>query len=93
MSINLDRLISVVFDGEAFRPEMPIDLAPNTRYLIVIRSALSVEEIRVEDDTPGDVYDLLESMVGTYDGPEDWSAEHDHYLYGTPKQQPYLNNE
>ncbi|MFN5857384.1 MAG: hypothetical protein ACK456_16075 [Pseudanabaenaceae cyanobacterium] len=31
--------------------------------------------------------DLLENLMGTVDAPEDWSAEHDHYLYGTPKRQ------
>jgi hypothetical protein len=25
-------------------------------------------------------------MTGTYEAPEDWSSEHDHYLYGTPKK-------
>ncbi len=74
---------SVIFDGEVLRPEKPLDLVPNTRYLIVVQLALPLE---LENETPGDVYDLLQSLAGTYDGPEDWSAEHDHYLYGTPKR-------
>ncbi len=32
-------------------------------------------------------WDVLFKYAGTYDGPEDWSAEHNHYLYGTPKGQ------
>jgi hypothetical protein len=24
--------------------------------------------------------------AGTVEGPEDWSEEHDHYLYGVPKR-------
>lgn len=31
-------------------------------------------------------WDVLESMIGSIDAPPDWSSEHDHYLYGTPKQ-------
>jgi hypothetical protein len=37
--------------------------------------------------TPGDAWDVLESLTGTVPAPADWSAEHDHYLYGTPKHQ------
>jgi hypothetical protein len=31
-------------------------------------------------------WDVLESLTGTIEAPADWSEEHDHYLYGTPKQ-------
>jgi Arc/MetJ-type ribon-helix-helix transcriptional regulator len=31
-------------------------------------------------------WDTLEEMAGTIEAPEDWSSEHDHYLYGTPKR-------
>jgi hypothetical protein len=30
-------------------------------------------------------WDVLESLAGTVEAPTDWSQEHDHYLYGTPK--------
>jgi hypothetical protein len=32
------------------------------------------------------VWDLLDSLTGTIEGPADWSEQSDHYLYGTPKQ-------
>ena len=35
----------------------------------------------------GNAWDVLESLTGTTEAPTDWSAEHDHYLYGTPKHQ------
>ncbi|WP_324282511.1 hypothetical protein VKI22_02020 [Cyanobacterium aponinum UTEX 3221] len=35
-------------------------------------------------------WDTLEEMAGSIEAPEDWSKEHDHYLYGTPKNN---NNE
>jgi len=35
----------------------------------------------------GNAWDVLESLTGTVEAPADWSTEHDHYLYGTPKHQ------
>ena len=35
--------------------------------------------------TSTDLWDLLTSLQGTVEAPSDWSLEHDHYLYGTPK--------
>jgi hypothetical protein len=34
----------------------------------------------------GNAWDTLETLTGTVEAPIDWSAQHDHYLYGTPKQ-------
>lgn len=31
-------------------------------------------------------WDIIEGLIGTLDGPQDWSSQHDHYLYGTPKR-------
>ena len=33
-----------------------------------------------------DAWDLLDSLTGTLEGPEDWAEQLDHYFYGTPKQ-------
>lgn len=45
-----------------------------------------VETLRQQHlETSGNVWDVLESLTGTVEAPADWSAEHDHYLYGTPK--------
>jgi len=33
-----------------------------------------------------DAWDVLEKLIGTVDGPQDWSSQHDHYLYGIPKR-------
>ena len=40
-----------------------------------------------DDQAPrnGDAWAVLRSMMGTVEGPADWSSELDHYLYGTPK--------
>ncbi len=34
-----------------------------------------------------DLWDWMEEHAGTIEAPEDWSLEHDHYLYGAPKRQ------
>jgi hypothetical protein len=41
-----------------------------------------------EADLPegGGLWDFLEQTAGTVEMPADWSSEHDHYLYGTPKR-------
>jgi hypothetical protein len=33
-----------------------------------------------------DALAILEALAGTVDASPDWVAEHDHYLYGTPKR-------
>jgi hypothetical protein len=38
------------------------------------------------------VWDYLDSIMGTIDGPTDWSEEHDHYIYGTPKRSERVIN-
>jgi hypothetical protein len=34
----------------------------------------------------GDPWDSIEKLVGSVEGPEDWSIEHDHYIYSTSKR-------
>ncbi len=75
----MNKRVTVVFEGGVLRPDVPLDLAPNTRYVITI------QELK-ETSSSGDAWDVLEAIAGTVDAPEDWSSEHDHYLYGTPKK-------
>jgi hypothetical protein len=78
--------VRVSYDGMVFRPEEKIELEPNTYYIIQIIS----QEAPSENNNKN-AWELLEEMAGTYEAPEDWSSEHDHYLYGTPKRN--MNNE
>ncbi len=32
-------------------------------------------------------WDAIAALIGTVEAPVDWSAEHDHYLYGSPKRE------
>lgn len=76
----MEKTLSVVYDGEVFRPVEPVDLAPNTSCVIAI-----VSQQATRPSGPS-AWEVLDRYTGAIDGPEDWSAEHDHYLYGTPKR-------
>ena len=76
----MSQTVTAVFDGEVLRPDTPLDLEPNARYVLTIQPAPSGSE--------HNVWDTLEQLAGTVDAPPDWSSEHDHYLYGTPKRRP-----
>ncbi len=75
----MNELLSVTFDGSVLTPDQPLKLVPHKRYLITI--------IPEEVPTVANVWDLLEDLTGTVEAHQDWSSEHDHYLYGTPKRQ------
>jgi hypothetical protein len=45
--------IRAVFDGQVLRPEQPVDLKPNTTYLVTIES-----QAPAETDAAGEVYPL-----------------------------------
>lgn len=72
---------TVVFDGKVLRPDAPLLLKRNNRYLITI------QEMPVSA-TAQDAWDILTELTGSVEAPADWAAEHDHYLYGTPKHPP-----
>jgi hypothetical protein len=67
----------VFFDGQVFRPETPLDLEPNKRYLITFEEAIPKAEAE-------DAWDVLERLAGTIDAPPDWSERHEHYIHCTP---------
>jgi hypothetical protein len=79
----MSKTVTAVFDGEVLRPEAPLDLEPDKRYVITIETAAPAIE-------QGDAWDVLEAFAGTVEAPPDWAVESDHYLYGTPKRQPEI---
>jgi hypothetical protein len=72
----LSKTFHAIFDGKVLYPEEELDLEPDTRYIVTIES---------EEKGECDLWDTLARLAGTIEGPKDWSEEHDHYLYGTPK--------
>lgn len=73
------KTLHVIFDGKVLRPQEPVDLEPDVRYLVTIE--------RKEETGKQSLWDTLNKFSGKVEGPEDWSKEHDHYLYGTQKRE------
>ncbi|MCK4798743.1 MAG: antitoxin family protein [Spirochaetes bacterium] len=69
--------LEVIYDGKVLKPCNPVYLKKNEHYKV---------QIEVEEDNQKNAWDILKKMDGTIEGPEDWSEEIDHYLYGTSKR-------
>ncbi|MGB7158688.1 MAG: hypothetical protein WBD40_11515 [Tepidisphaeraceae bacterium] len=70
------------FDGKVFVPDEPVDLPRNRPLVLHV-------EMPPEPQAPAKgqgLWDVLKPHVGSVTMPADWSLEHDHYLYGTPKR-------
>lgn len=73
----MTKILTAVFDGTVFRPDERLDLAPNTRCTVTLEVPSPA--------TGGGAWDVLDGATGSIEAPPDWSAQHDHYIYGTPK--------
>jgi hypothetical protein len=73
------KTITVIFDGENLKPSVPEDLEPDRSYQVTI------EELPPQP-AAGDAWSELSALAGTIEAPPDWAAQHDHYLYGSPKR-------
>jgi hypothetical protein len=71
------------FDGKNLCPEEPVSLPENVTLRVMIAEPVAHEQ--AASGKAIDVFDSLERQTGLIEGPADWSAEHDHYLYGVPK--------
>jgi len=65
--------IDALFDGQVFHPDRPVAIEPNTRVRIII------ENISPAEQEPTNFLDTAASL--NLDGPSDWSANLDRYLY------------
>lgn len=66
--------IRLIFDGKVFHPQEPIDLEPDTR----VRATLEREEPAIPKGRS-----FLETARSLrLNGPPDWSARLEEYLYG-----------
>jgi hypothetical protein len=74
----MTKTLHAIFDGEVLRPEEAVELKPNTSYTVIIKQEESLKS--------RNLWRVLSDLAGKIEGPSDWSREHDHYLYGTPKR-------
>jgi hypothetical protein len=75
--------VKVRFDGQVFIPEKPVDLPVGSELEIPIPS-------RPPEASPIPTLTRLAEIAEQFpvnpDLPADLAAQHDHYLYGTPKR-------
>ncbi len=86
--------IQGIYDGKKIKPLEEIKARPNVRVIITFLEEASLtvhpigntepEHVRSESDDPWDALDM--EAIATDTGRRDGSFNHDHYIYGTPKQ-------
>jgi hypothetical protein len=70
--------VMATYDGSKFILDEPLPLEPGTRVLLTVHA---IADKSSGDSSPGTSFiDTARSMH--LDGPSDWSARVDHYLYG-----------
>ena len=72
------RTIEAIFDGEVLRPETSLALEPNTRVRITI------ETVEPSPEKAKSFLDTARSL--NLDGPPDWAANIESYLYDRESQ-------
>jgi hypothetical protein len=74
-------VVKARFDGRVFVPEGPVDLPVGQVLEIVVDRPAAPAAPPLTA-----LLDELRSLPENPDWPADGAAQHDHYLYGTPKQ-------
>lgn len=69
------KIIEALFDGTVFHPTEPFTLAPNTRV------RMTIETVVLPAQGKGASF-LRTARALNLDGPPDWAANIDEYLYG-----------
>jgi hypothetical protein len=75
----MSRTLTLIFDGEVFRPTEPVDLPSGITYRVTIDAT---EMDAAEEDPPLMRYLKLARPLGV----TDLAEQHDHYARGTPKR-------
>ena len=73
----MTRIIKAHFDGKVFVPDEPVELP--------VGQSLQIQ-VELANGTVGPFADLVRFAADLPDAPSDLAAQHDHYLYGTPKR-------
>jgi hypothetical protein len=72
--VIMTKTLEAVFDGKVFHPNEVIELAPNTRVRLTVETA---------DEAGKKKNSFLQAARSlNLEGPSDWSARLDAYLYG-----------
>jgi len=74
----MTKTVHAIFDGKVLRPEEPVDLEPNTH----VRVAIEI----IEPVKPKVSSFLQTARSLRLEGPTDWSARLEDYLYGSKRE-------
>ena len=72
------------FDGKVIVPEQAVDLPRDRSFVVRVETAASLGP--EGESVPLNALQWLAENAVDDELPADLSAEHDHYLYGTPKR-------
>jgi len=76
-------VVEATYENGVLKPAEPLPLAEHEKVRV------TVEGVSPPAEHPplnlAEFFDAIEAECGLMEGPEDWAAEHDHYLYGAPK--------
>jgi len=75
--------IKAHFDGRVFVPQGPVDLPIGCELEIVLPAAVGPKQAA---RPLAELADLLNQLPANPAWPADGAAQHDHYLYGTPRR-------
>jgi hypothetical protein len=70
------QIIKAHFDGKVIVPDEPVEFPIGQALRVVLEA----------EKPPSDFSDFLNFAVDLPDAPTDLAAQHDHYLYGSPKR-------
>lgn len=72
--------ITAIVENDTIR--LPVHVPDGTRVEITVKA-----DAPAAANEDGTLYDVLKDFIGKAEGlPEDFSAEHDHYIHGAPKR-------
>ncbi|HLL90197.1 MAG TPA: hypothetical protein VK324_12930 [Tepidisphaeraceae bacterium] len=72
------------FDGKVLVPSEPVDLPVGTAIRLTVVQELTVPKPKTALQR---LLEIADSYPPDPDAPVDGAAQHDHYLYGTPKRE------
>jgi hypothetical protein len=77
LEIAMSQIITAHFDGKVLIPDEPVQLPVGQPLRLTVETSAP---------PPARYADLLQFAADLPDAPPDLAAQHDHYLYGCPKQ-------
>jgi predicted DNA-binding antitoxin AbrB/MazE fold protein len=79
-------VIQAIFENGVFRPSEPVQLPESCRVELILRQTAVIDSPLTEKPPLAKLAEIAASHPENPNAPADLAAQHDHYLYGTPKR-------